>query len=66
MSVPPLTADKTQIRSGTAGPIRALGANMHAIAEVNVTAWQGWVTTTGSSWYQAGVEARRRMAALAS
>ena len=63
VSVPPLTADKTQMRSGTAGPIRALGANIHALAEVNVTAWQGWVTSTGSSWYQAGVEARRRMAA---
>ena len=63
VSVPPLSADKTQMRSGTAGPIRALGANIHALAEVNVTAWQGWVTSTGSSWYQAGVEARRRMAA---
>jgi hypothetical protein len=63
VSVPPLTADKTQMRSGTAGPIRALGPGLHALAEVNVTAWQGWVTSTGSSWYQAGVEARRRMAA---
>ena len=63
VSVPPLAADKTQIRSGVAGPIRALGANFHALAEVNVTAWQGWVASTGNSWYQAGVEARRRIAA---
>jgi hypothetical protein len=63
VSVPPLAADKTQMRSGVAGPIRMLGAGFHALAEVNVTAWQGWVTSTGNSWYQAGVEARRRMAA---
>jgi hypothetical protein len=63
VSVPPLAGDKTSMRSGVAGPIRALGANFHALAEVNVTAWQGWVTSTGSSWYEAGVEARRRMAA---
>src|SRR5436190_8653566 len=62
-SVPPLAADKTQMRSGVAGPIRALGSNFHALAEVNVASWQGWIASTGSSWYQAGVEARRRMSA---
>src|SRR5262245_18729585 len=51
------------MRNGLAGPMRALGGNFHALAEVNVSAWQGWVTSTESSWYQAGVEARRRMAA---
>jgi hypothetical protein len=63
VTVPPLAADKTQMRSGVAPSIRALGPGFHALAEVNVTAWQGWVTSTGSSWYQAGVEARTRMAA---
>jgi hypothetical protein len=63
VSVPPLAADKTQMRSGVAGQIRALGSHFHALAEVNVSAWQGWVTSTGSSWYQAGVESRRRMGA---
>jgi hypothetical protein len=63
VSVPPLAADKTQIRSGVAGQIRAVGSNIHALAEVNVSAWQGWVTSTGNSWYQAGVEVRQRMAA---
>jgi len=63
VSVPPLAADKTQMRNGTASQIRALGVNFHALAEVNVTAWQGWVTSTGNSWYQAGVEARNRMVA---
>jgi hypothetical protein len=63
ISVPPLAADKTQMRSGVASQIRALGSNFHALAEVNDTAWAGWVASTGNSWYQAGVEARTRMAA---
>ena len=61
VSVPPLAADKTQMRGGVAPAIRALGSSFHALAEVNVTAWQGWVASTGESWYQAGVEARTRM-----
>ena len=63
VSVPPLAADKTQMRSGVASPIRALGPNFHALADVNFTAWQNWVATTGNSFYQAGIEARKRMAA---
>ena len=63
ISVPPLTADKTQLRSDQAWRIRALGPAFHALAEINVTGWTSWVATTGSSWYAAGVEARRRMAA---
>ena len=63
ISVPPLSADKTQMRSGVASQIRALGPNFHALAEVNDTAWASWVASTGNSWYQAGVEARTRMAA---
>lgn len=63
VSVPPLAADKTEMRSGSAATIRGLGASFHALAEVNVSAWQDWVTSTGNSWYQAGVEARTRMAA---
>jgi hypothetical protein len=63
VSVPPLTSDKTRPRPGQASRIRALGAAFHALAEIHWTAWQRWVTSTGSSWYQAGVEARRRMAA---
>ena len=63
VSVPPLAADKTQMRSDQAWRIRALGPAFHALAEVNVTGWTAWVASTGSSWYQAGVEARRRMEA---
>ena len=63
ISVPPLAADKTQPRSDQAWRIRALGTTFHALAEINVTGWSSWVATTGNSWYTAGVEARRRMAA---
>jgi hypothetical protein len=63
VSVPPMTVDKTRFRPDQAWRIRALGPNVHALAEVHLTAWQKWVASTGSSWYQAGVEARRRMAA---
>ena len=63
ISVPPLAADKTQLRSDQAWRIRALGPAFHALAEINVTGWSSWVATTGNSWYAAGVEARRRMAA---
>jgi hypothetical protein len=62
-TIPPLVADKTQPRADQAWRIRALGPRFHALAELNWTAWSNWVATTGSSWYQAGVEARRRIAA---
>jgi hypothetical protein len=63
ISVPPLAADKTRPRAGQASRIRALGPAFHALAEIHFVSWQAWVTSTGSSWYAAGVEARRRMAA---
>ena len=61
-SIPSLAADHTQIRADQAWRIRALGPQFHAMAEVSMGAWGKWVTSTGSTWYQAGVEARRRMA----
>jgi hypothetical protein len=63
ISVPPLAADKTQERSDEAWRIRALGANFHALAEINKSAWASWVAAGNGSWYQAGVAARTRMAA---
>jgi len=63
VSVPPVVADKTRFRPDQAQRIRALGPNIHALAEIHWSAWQKWVASTGNSWYQAGVEARRRMAA---
>ena len=62
VSVPPLADDKSKLRPNEAQRIRALGPAFHALAEINVTGWTAWVASTGSSWYQAGVEARRRMA----
>lgn len=63
ISVPPPASDKTEMRTGAASQIRALGANFHALAEVNVAGWQSWVASTGNSWYEAGVEARTEMEA---
>jgi hypothetical protein len=63
VSVPPLTADKTQARTDQAWRIRALGPGFHALDEVNVTGWTSWVAANGGDWYAAGVEARRRMLA---
>jgi hypothetical protein len=63
ISMPPLAADKTAFRNDQAWRIRALGPNFHVLAEINVAGWTTWVTNNGGSWYAAGVEARRRMAA---
>ena len=63
ISVPPVVADKTRQRPGQAERIRALGPAFHALAEIHLTTWQKWVARTGSSWYQAGHDARRKMAA---
>lgn len=63
ISVPPLAADKTAFRNDQAWRIRALGPNFHVMADANVTGWANWVATTGSTWEQAGIEFRRRIAA---
>ena len=63
ISVPPVTADKTRQRPGHAAQIRALGPTFHALAEIHLSTWQKWVASTGSTWHQAGIDARRKMAA---
>ena len=67
VSVPPLSpasGDKTMPRPNQAGPIRALGPQFHAMDEINAAGWAAWVTADPSrTWFDAGVEARRRMAA---
>jgi hypothetical protein len=63
ISIPPLVSDKTNPRPNQAWRIRALGPRFHAMAEIHWATWQNWVRTTGGTWYDAGVEARRRMAA---
>ena len=62
ISIPPLASSKTTIRAGAAAQVRGLGPNFHALAEINYSAWQSWVNSTGSTWFQAGAEARLRMA----
>lgn len=63
VSIPPLTSDKTKPRPDQAWRVRALGPNFHALAEIHLATWRSWVAANGSTWYAAGVEARRRMAA---
>jgi hypothetical protein len=63
ISVPPVVGQKTRARPGQAVKIRSLGPQFHALAEIHLTTWQAWVASTGSTWYQAGVEARRSMVA---
>src|SRR5207248_8629897 len=62
-SIPSLADDHTQVRSDQAWRIRALGPQFHAMAEISMSAWGTWVGDNSSTWYEAGVEARRRMAA---
>jgi hypothetical protein len=62
VSIPPIVGDKTNFRPDQAWRIRANGPNFHALAEVHMNSWRHWVTDNNPTWYQAGVEARRRMA----
>jgi hypothetical protein len=62
ISIPPIVGDKTNLRPDQAVKIRALGTNFHALAEIHWTSWSSWVSDNGTTWYAAGVEARRRMA----
>jgi hypothetical protein len=63
ISIPPLVSDKTVARPNQAWRIRALGPRFHAMAEIHWSTWQTWVRETGHTWHDAGVEARRGMAA---
>jgi hypothetical protein len=63
VTVPPLAAEKTTFRPDQPWRIRALGPNFHAVAEISYNGWSRWIAANGSSWYDAGVEARKRMAA---
>jgi hypothetical protein len=63
ISIPPLAADKTNFRYDQPWRIRALGPSFHVLAEINWTGWSKWVAAGSGTWYEAGQEARRRMAA---
>ena len=62
VSIPAIVGNKTQPRRDQAWRIRALGPNFHAMAEIQYGAWNQWVASTGSTWYEAGTTARERMA----
>ena len=60
ISVTP-TADGSP-RAGVASQIHANGPQFHAMPEIRLAAWATWVQANpGKTWYDAGVEVRRRM-----
>lgn len=67
IAIPPLAADKTALRAPQDDVIRALGPRFHPVAEMALgtpTGWNAWVhAVPGRTWFDAGVEFRRRMAA---
>lgn len=63
LSIPPLAADKTALRVLQDDLVRAVSPQIHPVAEIHVTGWQGWVAANKKTWYEAGVEARKRMQA---
>jgi hypothetical protein len=66
VSIPPQAADKTLLRGAQDELIRALGPHIHPVAEMalgTLTGWNHWVNSVpGRTWFDAGVEFRRRMA----
>ncbi len=66
ISIPPLAADQTALRVEQDDAIRSLGPQFHPVAEVRLAGengWAAWVTgAPGRTWFDAGVEFRRRMA----
>lgn len=66
ISIPPLAANKTGLRVLQDDVVRALGPTIHPVAEMTLgagTGWAQWVAKGNGTWFQAGVEFRRRMAA---
>lgn len=63
VSIPALAANKIGLRVLQDDLLRALGPRIHPAAEIHVGGWQNWVAQQGKTWYEAGVEARRVMAA---
>jgi hypothetical protein len=63
LSIPPLAANKIAFRVLQDDLVRAVSPQIYPMAEIHVTGWQGWVAANKKTWYEAGVEARVRMAA---
>jgi hypothetical protein len=65
ISLPPLAADKKRLRVLQDDLVRARGPRIHPVAEVTLggqTGWAKWVADGQGSWFDAGVEFRKRMA----
>ncbi len=60
VSIPAPADAKTEVRGGVLDAMRARGPQFKAMAEFH---WGGWSRVDGMSWYDKGVEFRRRMAA---
>lgn len=63
LSIPPAAADKKALRFLQDDLVRAMG--IHPVAEMTLlegTGWANWVEQNGKTWFEAGVEFRRRMA----
>jgi hypothetical protein len=66
ISIPPADGNRTQLRPGSVyREIRDLGPQFHSVVEMTLglTGWAQWVAAGNGTWYDAGVEYRRRMAA---
>lgn len=67
ITIPAADGDKTDPRAAAVyREVRNLGPNFHPLVEVQLfgTGWASWVAAGNGSWYDAGVEMRRKMAAL--
>ena len=72
ISIPPMSNQKTEPRRNQAPQIREFGSQFHALHDIflaDATGWVNWVennrhrfSSDEETWYEAGVEARRRMA----
>jgi len=68
ISIPP-AEDRTMLRAGSVyREVRDLGPQFHSVAEMTLglpTGWaRNWVAAGKGTWYDAGVEFRRKMAAI--
>lgn len=66
ISIPPTVADRTRLRIRSAfDELRDLGPQFHPMPEMTLhlaTGWVNWIKNNKKTWYEAGVEFRRRMA----
>lgn len=60
LSVPPLANDKTTFRPVQSLLLKALAPTVHPMAEIHLAGWTTWRNANGKTWYETGVEARRR------